>query len=111
MVLRPCGSLPDWESEGASEAGNTLPEVIAQRRVKVGGPGGSEGSLEARGSACVCYSESSDSVGEVVWRVVGGLGGRGRGPRRHPTWENHPFLYFSHCSPTSAPHTALGEGQ
>ena len=71
MVLKPCGSLPDWESEGASEAGNTLPEVIAQRRVKVGGPGGSEGSLEARGSACVCYSESSDSVGEVVWRVVG----------------------------------------
>lgn len=53
MVLEPCGSLPDWESEGASEAANTLPEETAQRGVKVGGLGGSEGSLEARGSACV----------------------------------------------------------
>lgn len=104
-------SLSDWESEGASEAANTLPEDRAQRGVKVGGPGGSEGSLDARGSACLCYFESSDSVGEVAWRVVAGLQGQGRGsgqPRRHPTWENHPFPYFRHCSPRSAPHTALG---
>ena len=63
---------PLWESKGASEAANTLPEDTAQRGVKVGGPGGSEGSLEARGSACLCYFEPSDGVGEVAWRVLGG---------------------------------------
>lgn len=91
----------DWESEGASEAANTLPEETAQRGVKVES-GGSEGSLEARGSVCVLL---------YLQAVLGGREGScGDCEDRegavsqgcHPTWENHPFLYFP-ITPTSAP--------
>lgn len=50
------------------------------------------------------YSESSGSVGEVVWRVVGDCEDREGGrSAKMPQRENHPFL-LSSLLPTSAPH-------